>query len=236
MTEFQQLVFPGDTLGRGPRFEAGGGAYLHECESEGVSEGASEGVGQREVRAALLGRLVSVPLPEEEEEEHAHEHAHAHREGRSTLHVIAASHVSSQDTVIDIGDSVTGRVVRISTSQAFVTILAVGDSALRAGQQPSALVRKEDIRLADTDSLVLHECFRPGDIIEARVISLGDARQYFLSTAEPECGVRWARSEVSGQLLTPLSWKEMEDPVTHAKEPRKVAKPRSAPSSSQSSK
>ena len=234
MTEFQQLVFPGDTLGRGPRFEAGGGAYLHECESEGVSEGASEGVGQREVRAALLGRLVSVPLPEEEEEEE--EHAHEHREGRSTLHVIAASHVSSQDTVIDIGDSVTGRVVRISTSQAFVTILAVGDSALRAGQQPSALVRKEDIRLADTDSLVLHECFRPGDIIEARVISLGDARQYFLSTAEPECGVRWARSEVSGQLLTPLSWKEMEDPVTHAKEPRKVAKPRSAPSSSQSSK
>lgn len=144
------------------------------------------------------------------------------------MHVISASQASSQDAVIDIGDTITGRVIRLSASQAFVTVLAVGDTALRAGQQPSALVRKEDIRLTDTDSVVVHECFRPGDIIEARVISLGDARQYFLSTAEPECGVLWARGESSGRLLVPLSWKEMQDPESKVKEPRKVAKPRTA--------
>jgi exosome complex component CSL4 len=205
--EFQAegLVFPGDSIGSGENCVAGSGAYL--CESSGS------------VKASLMGQLVCMSPPTVDQGEGG-------SGSKSMLHVVSAGQVSTQDAVIDIGDSVTGRVVRISTNQAFVTILAVGDTALRAGQQPSALVRKEDIRLADTDSLVVHECFRPGDIIEAQVISLGDARQYFLSTAEPELGVRWARGEASGRLLEPLSWKEMQDPVSKAKEPRKVAKPR----------
>lgn len=36
----------------------------------------------------------------------------------------------------------------------------------------------------------MYKSFRPGDIVRARVISLGDARQYYLSTAENELGVR----------------------------------------------
>lgn len=208
----QGLAFPGDVLGGGDAFAAGSGTYL--CETTGV------------IRATLLGQVVTVPASDEGR---SNADVDAKTECKSVMHVISASQVSSQDTVIDIGDMITGRVVRISATQAFVTVLAVGDMVLRASQQPAALVRKEDIRLTNTDSLVVHECFRPGDIIEARVISLGDARQYFLSTAEPECGVRWARSEESSQLLVPLSWKEMQDPVTQTKEPRKVAKPR-APS------
>jgi exosome complex component CSL4 len=202
----QGIVFPGDSIGCGEEFVAGSGAYL--CESSGT------------VKASLLGQLVCIPATAREENDNKDEN------DKSMLHVISSSRVSTQDAVIDIGDTVTGRVVRISATQAFVTVLAVGDAALRPGQQPSAVVRKEDIRMADTDSLVVHECFRPGDVVEARVISLGDARQYFLSTAEPEFGVRWARSESSGRLLVALSWKEMQDPVSGAREARKVAKPR----------
>ena len=197
-------VFPGDKLGSGEDFEAGSGAYL--CKSSG------------DVRATLLGRLV--PLPP------------SSGQLKCSLHVVSATQQNTQDVVIEIGDVVTGRVVRLSTHQAFVKVLAVGDTPLRTGQQPSAVVRREDIRLTETDSLVVHECFRPGDIIEAQVISLGDARQYFLSTAEAMFGVRWARSETSGQLMVPLSWKEMQDPDTKIKEPRKVAKPRDSSSSS----
>jgi len=70
----------------------------------------------------------------------------------------------------------------------------------------------------------MHECFRPGDIVRATIISLGDARQFYLSTAEAELGVRYAKAD-SGALMTPVSWKEMEDPYTLKKEKRKVAKP-----------
>lgn len=200
--EFQEeeLVFPGDVIGSGEEFTAGSGTFL--CESSGS------------VKASLLGHLACATSRTAED-----------TCVKGVVHVIPVAQSRMQDAVIDIGDIVTGRVIRLSSNQAYVTILAVGDTPLRSGQQPSALVRKEDIRLTDTDSLVLHECFRPGDIIEAAVISLGDARQYFLSTALPQCGVRWARGE-EGRLLVPVSWKEMQDPVSKVKESRKVAKPR----------
>ena len=59
----------------------------------------------------------------------------------------------------------------------------------------------------------------------ARVISLGDSRAYFLSTAEENLGVCIALSKESGAELRPVSYKEMEDPMTGARESRKVAKP-----------
>ena len=41
----------------------------------------------------------------------------------------------------------------------------------------------------------MYKCFRPGDIVIARVISLGDAQSYLLTTAENELGVVIATSE-----------------------------------------
>jgi exosome complex component CSL4 len=58
------------------------------------------------------------------------------------------------------------------------------------------------------------------------VISLGDSRRYFLSTAENELGVIKAVSASSGEVMIPISWKEMQCPKTKAKEARKCAKPK----------
>ena len=44
----------------------------------------------------------------------------------------------------------------------------------------------------------LYDCFRPGDVVRAKVVSLGDARSYFLSTAEKELGVVYAKSVAGG--------------------------------------
>ena len=57
-----------------------------------------------------------------------------------------------------------------------------------------------------------------------QVVSLGDARSYYLSTAKTELGVIFARSSTSGTAMVPISWQEMQCPVTKAKELRKVAK------------
>lgn len=32
--------------------------------------------------------------------------------------------------------------------------------------------------------VVIYDCFRPGDVVRAEVLSLGDARSYYLSTAK----------------------------------------------------
>ena len=53
--------------------------------------------------------------------------------------------------------------------------------------------------------VVLSECFRPGDIVRASVLSLGDARSYYLSTAENELGVVYAKSIAGKQASSSAS-------------------------------
>lgn len=90
--------------------------------------------------------------------------------------------------------------------------------------QPQAILRKEDVRAYEKDRVVMNESFRVGDIVKAVVISLGDERNYYVSTAGDEYGVVIARSE-AGYPMTALSWREMKDVVTGRSETRKVAKP-----------
>ena len=61
-------------------------------------------------------------------------------------------------------------------------------------------------------------------MVRAVVISLGDERSYFASTAKNELGVVFAVSEAGNQMV-PVSWKEFLDERTGVKEGRKVAKP-----------
>lgn len=47
------------------------------------------------------------------------------------------------------------------------------------------LFSKEDIRATEKDKVEIYKSFRPGDIVLAKVISLGDAQSnYLLTTAE----------------------------------------------------
>lgn len=73
----------------------------------------------------------------------------------------------------------------------------------------------------------MYKCFRPGDIILARVLPQTELSCYQLSTAENELGVVVAVANESGPYgipMIPVSWTEMQCPETLIKEPRKVAK------------
>lgn len=114
------------------------------------------------------------------------------------------------------------RVTRINPRQATVAILIVDDTVCADSFQ--GLIRVQDIRATEKDKVKVVESFRPGDIVRAVVISLGDQSNYYLSTARNELGVVMAQSELGNQMA-PASWKEMVDLKTGAKEARKVAKP-----------
>lgn len=96
--------------------------------------------------------------------------------------------------------------------------------------QFSGQIRLQDVRATEKDKVVMGEAFRVGDVVRAVVISLGDQRDYYLSTAGNEFGVLLAWSEGdgfgggAGRLMEPVSWQEMRDPVTGRGERRKVAK------------
>lgn len=70
----------------------------------------------------------------------------------------------------------------------------------------------------------MDEMFRVGDIVRAVVISLGDQSFYYCSTARNDLGVVMGRSE-EGNVLVPVSWREMVDGKSGKREGRKVARP-----------
>ncbi|OWT40103.1 exosome complex component CSL4 [Cryptococcus neoformans Bt1] len=117
------------------------------------------------------------------------------------------------------------QISRLTPQQAHVTLTTLADRPLpESSEDFTGLIRIADIRLTERDKVKMGECFRLGDIVKAKVLSLGDARSYYLSTAANELGVVYAKSEAGNPLL-PVSYQEMEDEVTRKKEKRKVAKP-----------
>lgn len=77
----------------------------------------------------------------------------------------------------------------------------------------------------ERDQVQIYKSFRPGDVVLGRVVSLGDARFYYVTTADAHLGVVFARSP-EGHTMVAVSHQEVECPVTKVREWRKVAKPR----------
>ena len=126
-------------------------------------------------------------------------------------------------SVLSVGDVIIGRVTRITPRLAHVEILCVNEAALR--ESCAGLLRREDVRPpTQRDGVEMHRCVRPGDVLLASVLSLGDSRAYYLSTTANEHGVVIARSS-EGATMRPISYCEMECPLTRVREKRKVAKP-----------
>ena len=120
-----------------------------------------------------------------------------------------------------VGSTVLARVTRTNRLQASCQIIAVGDSPLFDDFQ--GVIRTADVRATEKDKVKIASSFRPGDIVRAEVISLGDQQSYFLSTADNRCGVLFAWTEL-GSLMYPQDWRTMSS-EDGAVEERKVAKP-----------
>mmetsp|Transcript_43875 Transcript_43875/g.85826 ORF Transcript_43875/g.85826 Transcript_43875/m.85826 type:complete len:193 (+) Transcript_43875:44-622(+) len=141
--------------------------------------------------------------------------------GNSEKPQVEVVHDKPPSLVPQLGDLVTARVTKINTRFATVEILIVGSVTLN--QPFPGTIRTRDVREFEIDSVEIHKAFRPGDIVRACVISLGDSKSYYLSTAKNELGVILAHS-IAGATMVPVSWQEMQCPVTSVKEFRKVAK------------
>lgn len=136
-------------------------------------------------------------------------------------HIIEVTREREHGAVPESGLVVTAKVTKVMQKMAQVDIICVGSRVIK--EKFSGLVRQQDVRASEIDKVDMYTSFRPGDIVRAEVLSLGDARSYYLSTAKNELGVVSAKS-VAGVKMIPISWQEMLCPLTNQKEPRKVAK------------
>ncbi|KAI1297325.1 Exosome complex component CSL4 [Mortierella claussenii] len=138
------------------------------------------------------------------------------------LPVMNVQRENSQSAMPDVDAIVTCKVVRVNPRFAAVNIMVVDGKPCTDDFQ--GIIRVQDVRATEKDKVKIYNSYRPGDIVRAQVISLGDARSYYLSTAANELGVIFGTS-VAGGSLVPISWQEMQCTKTKIIEQRKCAKP-----------
>jgi len=79
-------------------------------------------------------------------------------------------HSGKEQTVVpSAGDVITARITQINPRWARCAILCVKDVVL--AEPFRGILRKEDVRATEKDRVELYKCFRPNDIILARVVS-----------------------------------------------------------------
>ncbi|BDA41466.1 Exosome complex component CSL4 [Coccomyxa sp. Obi] len=135
--------------------------------------------------------------------------------------VVEVLRSGSRAKVPEAGNIVIAKVNKVNPRLASASLLCVNTQPLN--DKFSGIIRQQDVRATEIDKVELYSCFRPGDLVRAEVISLGDSRSYYLSTAKNNLGVVYAKS-LSGVPMIPLSWQEMQCPETKVVEKRKVAK------------
>ncbi|KAJ4388674.1 exosome 3'-_5 exonuclease subunit ski4 (Csl4) [Gnomoniopsis smithogilvyi] len=215
------IALPGQLLGPSSAYRPGPGVHLHNSQlyssllgAIAISQPASAASNPTKGPAKRMTKIT------------AHLPSAAAAGGAATgagpeLPTISVSR-HAREVLPQVGNVVLCRVTRITPRQAVVAILVCGETVLEAEWQ--GVIRVQDVRATEKDRCKIYESFRPGDIVRASVISLGDQSNYYLSTASNEYGVIMAVSE-AGNVMYPVSWKEYKDPETGLSEARKVAKP-----------
>ncbi|OAP62838.1 hypothetical protein AYL99_02065 [Fonsecaea erecta] len=184
---------------------------------------------ENNILASILGQSIITPAQ--------------NKSGKPTVSVPRrATAIASINSLPTVGSAVLCRVTRVRQRELSASILAIVDASTSASAalspsdiisysqitdddlQFQCILRREDIRTHEKDKIVINDMYRVGDVIRATVISLGDEKNYYISTAGNEFGVVVATSE-AGNAMVPASWKEMRDAVTGKGESRKVAKP-----------
>ncbi|KAI1352167.1 hypothetical protein F5Y01DRAFT_100878 [Xylaria sp. FL0043] len=214
------VAIPGQLLGPSNKYSAGPGTHIHESNLYSSLLGTVS-VTQPEKTAGpakRMHRIAALNTPSTSSSSTSNLPTISVSPARSS----AAEQEDKREVLPEVGNIVLCRVTRITPREATVAILIVGDTVLSAQWQ--GVVRVQDVRATEKDRVKIYESFRPGDIVRAQVISLGDQANYYLSTANNELGVIMATSE-AGNTMYPVSWKEYKDPETGLSESRKVAKP-----------
>lgn len=126
-----------------------------------------------------------------------------------------------------IGQTIIGRIVKITSKYAGVDILSV-DGELPLMEPIKGTIRIQDIvEVEEKEIPPIHLAFRPSDLVRARIIGVGDpSAGFLLSTGlNAHLGVIYGKSIAASALLLPFSWNEMICSKTGTKERRKCAKP-----------
>ena len=88
-----------------------------------------------------------------------------------------------RDILPDVGHVVLARVLRLMPRQAIVVNQQVESTVLQTEWQ--GVIRVQDVRATEKDKVKIHESFKPGDIVKARVVCTKSALRAFFPGSGP---------------------------------------------------
>lgn len=142
---------------------------------------------------------------------------------RANVEILA---VNAKNVPIDGGIGTNGSGVSAVGGGSGAQTFSVSQASSDVGETFRGIIRSQDVRSTDRDKVVMIDCFKPGDIVKAQVISLGDGNNYYLTTARNDLGVVFAKANNgAGGLMYATDWLSMTAPTSGIVEKRKCAKP-----------
>ena len=114
------------------------------------------------------------------------------RQGTSGASLGTVTARAGGSLIPQVGDEVFARVARVNPRLCNCDVMTVNGQA--AEDSFSGVIRTQDVRVTETDKIDMYDCFVPGDVVRARILSMGDTRSYYLTTAANELGVVRAKS------------------------------------------
>ncbi|CAH01033.1 exosome non-catalytic core subunit CSL4 [Kluyveromyces lactis] len=142
---------------------------------------------------------------------------------RITVEILA---VENSPLPIDSGVGSNGTGIIAAAGGSGASTFSVSQVSADLGETFRGIIRSQDVRATDRDRVKVMESFKPGDIIRAQVLSLGDGTHYYLTTARNDLGVVFAKSSNgAGEQMYAIDWQTMISPKTGVAEKRKCAKP-----------
>ena len=117
------------------------------------------------------------------------------------------------------GDEIYAKITNIQGSFAFCEIFATKDKLISPLQ---GIIKHEHIKDEYKD-FDIYDCFLPGDIILGKIID--QSKYIYITTRDKNHGVVFAKSQISNEIMMPISLDKMQCLYTNNFEPRKVAMP-----------
>ena len=118
-------------------------------------------------------------------------------------------------------DEIYAKITNIQGSFAYCEIFAAKGKLIAPLQ---GIIKHEHIK-DEYKEFDIYDCFLPGDIILGKIISIDQSNYIYVSTRDKSHGVVFAKSNISNEIMMPISFDKMQCLYTNNVELRKVAKP-----------
>ena len=135
--------------------------------------------------------------------------------------ILSVESSSNNNYIPNEDDEIYAKITNIQGSFAYCVIFAAKGKLIAPLQ---GIIKHEHIK-DEYKEFDIYDCFLPGDIILGKIISIDQSNYIYVSTRDKSHGVVFAKSNISNEIMMPISFDKMQCLYTNNIELRKVAKP-----------